>query len=724
MKHNLLKQIPILKLSLLSTLLLIYFSANSQNESVSDSLINQLDQVETDQEKLTLYQEIVKHFIRKDSAKATQYAQEGIALAAESGFENSIVDINYELAKHYMYHYQHTQADSLYGLIISASDKTGYGKGKGYLGRGTILYRQSNYQKAISMLKMAKTAFSEVENQQGSLSCSNQIGGAYYRLGLYDSAIFHYNEVLSIGQANNNNRAMGAAQSNLGLIYAKQGKYKEALQMHLSSLDNYKAAKWERPIIIANINIGMSYFDQEDYETSLIYLTDALQGAENIQAKETISTVLANIGDVHQRLKKYPEAIEYYKKSLKVSFEIGEELGANITHNTIGKTYFLMKDYEQARNYLSKALEAANRLNAITLKSQTLIPLGRVEYALGNLKKAESMLTEGVELARKNQMLGTLADGLKTLSQVYESNSQYDQSLQFFKQYHTIYDSILGENKSKEIADLQVQHETEKKEQEIESLNQQTAIQSLELRESNLYLTIMGIILVILALLSFILYLYNQKKRLALEQNAQNIEQRLLRSQMNPHFIFNAMTAVQRQITDGNTAYAEEYLTKFSRLIRQVLENSRAEFIPLDQEIEMLENYLKLHQASSKFPFQYEIIVGPEIDAEDLNIPPMFAQPFVENAIEHGVKHLGANGKVRLEFKLKDDVFVLSVADNGSGIERQKETTYKTHKSLAIQITKERIDILKKQMKRDIEFVVNQLDPGTEVIFNLPFKYS
>ena len=293
----------------------MYFSANCQNKSVSDSLINQLNQIEADEEKLTVYQEIVKHFVRKDSARAIHYAREGIAFAAESGFENSIVDLNYELAKLYMYHYQHTQADSLYSLVISASEKTGYGKGKGYLGRGTILYRQSNYQKAISMLKKAKIAFTDAENQQGSLSCSNQIGSAYYRLGLHDSAIFHYNEVLSIGQASNNNRAMGAAQSNLGLIYTRQGKYKEALQMHLNSLDNYKVAKWERPTIIANINIGMSYFDQDDYETALKYLKDALQGAESIQAKETISTVLANIGDVHQRLSKYPKAIEYYKKS-------------------------------------------------------------------------------------------------------------------------------------------------------------------------------------------------------------------------------------------------------------------------------------------------------------------------------------------------------------------------------------------------------------------------
>ncbi|OJJ22074.1 hypothetical protein BKI52_08525 [marine bacterium AO1-C] len=235
--------------------------------------------------------------------------------------------------------------------------------------------------------------------------------------------------------------------------------------------------------------------------------------------------------------------------------------------------------------------------------------------------------------------------------------------------------------------------------------------------------------LLVLALITTIAFFrvraYQRKMRLENAFNKAALES--LQLQMNPHFIFNAMGAIQHYIVTNDSKNASIYLAKFSRLMRAVLENSRQEYICLDEEIDMLENYLVLQNLRHEGSFEYQVTIDDQLDPEMITIPPMFAQPFIENAIEHGIAHLKENGLITIDFSLQQDVIVLKITDNGRGIEdslRAKAAQTKEHRSLATIITKERIALYQQSLKKNITFKVKSLDQGTQVIFHLPYQQT
>lgn len=261
--------------------------------------------------------------------------------------------------------------------------------------------------------------------------------------------------------------------------------------------------------------------------------------------------------------------------------------------------------------------------------------------------------------------------------------------------------------------------DSEKKEAQIESLSQKSAIQSLEIKQKNQGI-IIGLIVILFVLLT-IYFIYKQQE--TKKQQAQTeLEQHFLRSQLNPHFISNALVAVQNLMLKNESESAALYLTKFSKLMREVLENSRKEFIPVEEEISMLKNYLDIHKLRLG-TFDFSIEVDKDIDIELDTIPPMFVQPFLENAIEHGVSNI-RNGQIELQF-LKDNNYIsIAIKDNGAGLVWK---TIEGHNSLPSTIIKEKMDLFNKSLKRKIQLIINTIKDenglieGTLVELKVPF---
>jgi LytS/YehU family sensor histidine kinase len=209
------------------------------------------------------------------------------------------------------------------------------------------------------------------------------------------------------------------------------------------------------------------------------------------------------------------------------------------------------------------------------------------------------------------------------------------------------------------------------------------------------------------------------------------MEQKLLRSQLNPHFIFNSITSIQDFVLKKETGEADHYLSSFSMLIRHVLENSRADYVPVKKEIKTIENYLELQHLRFPELFDYEIKVDPDIDPEEMAIPPMLAQPFIENAVEHGIKHKKSRGKIQVIFRIHDKTIILEILDDGVGRKKAMDIEkgqMKTHKSLSTEITHERIKAMNKRVKHKIFFEINDLKNeigeacGTKILFRIPYK--
>jgi LytS/YehU family sensor histidine kinase len=273
---------------------------------------------------------------------------------------------------------------------------------------------------------------------------------------------------------------------------------------------------------------------------------------------------------------------------------------------------------------------------------------------------------------------------------------------------------------------LIAEDEAEKQAQKLRDLEQSNELNKLKLsRTRNIFIvTGAGILLV-----SIILLLLFQRRKLKAEQRSVMMEQRLLRAQMNPHFIFNSLASIQNFVINENSGQATVYLSRFSQLVRNILDNSTEEYVLLEKEISTIENYLELQKIRYSGKFDSSITVDENIDLENMLIPPMLAQPFIENAIEHGIRYKLTPGHIQVRFRLKGGLIRVEVEDDGVGRDKAHEIEAKQkirHRSMAISITRDRLDILNKKLKNKIRVEIIDLKDvsgqpcGTRVEFGIP----
>jgi LytS/YehU family sensor histidine kinase len=225
-----------------------------------------------------------------------------------------------------------------------------------------------------------------------------------------------------------------------------------------------------------------------------------------------------------------------------------------------------------------------------------------------------------------------------------------------------------------------------------------------------------------------------KEKQIAdIKQKASELEMQALRAQMNPHFIFNSLNSINRFILQNNREKASEYLTKFSKLVRMILQNSQASLIPLEVELEALGLYLDLEEVRFDHRFGYKISYPKDLDIDVLKVPPLIIQPYAENAIWHGLMHKESKGHLDVEVTEENDHLYLRIADDGIGRKAAVELASKSatkHKSMGLKITADRITMLQSSNGNESAVKFNDLmNPdgtaaGTEVVIKMPLIYE
>jgi LytS/YehU family sensor histidine kinase len=298
-------------------------------------------------------------------------------------------------------------------------------------------------------------------------------------------------------------------------------------------------------------------------------------------------------------------------------------------------------------------------------------------------------------------------------------------------EYHLLADEI-GQEFFKDdyrntIAAMEADSENEKVQNQIAVLEKDMQLN--EIRAGQARNTMIGIGILFLVMVSMGLMFLRQNK-LKNEFKSNILEQKLLRIQMNPHFMFNALSNIHNLLVQDRTEKASDYLVSFSQLLRNSLESSREDHILLEEEINILRNYLELQQLRYDNKFDFSIETDPDVDTENAIIPPMLIQPFIENAIEHGIKHKEGKGHIITRFKLVKNRLVCEVEDDGIGRQQAWETEYslkKEHKSLATEIIMDRIKILNTKFRQKINLsIIDKLSDteqplGTLVRLELPY---
>lgn len=451
----------------------------------------------------------------------------------------------------------------------------------------------------------------------------------------------------------------------------------------------------------------------------------------------------------------FHRAIQYYepKNSLKDKYMLIQG------YHGIGTLFQKTNQFDSAQNYYLLALDRADEMTAVFAKTYIYTSLGSLNLETGDVNQAIKHLNAAVENALIVDSLGVayldnkyahapahawdvgiklmaprmlrnfvknyLLNAYGLLSVIYEKQGVLDKSIYFLKKKHEIERALSEISKSKDLMGLQIAYETESKNQQIILLSQENELNVFRVRQSK-YLLFGLAGLVILIIVFFVLYF--RQNKLKAEQHTILLEQKLLRSQMNPHFIFNALSNISNLIDKNDNATASRYLTKFSRLVRHILESTSSDYIELDQEISNLENYLALQKLRFIEKFDYKIHVDDEIDAEAIEIPPMMIQPFVENAIEHGIKPKETKGHVDISIKMTENQLVCVVDDDGIGRREASKMQSKTHRSMATSITLERLKNLNRKLRQKISLEIIDLKTetnaslGTRVVIGLPFK--
>ncbi|GAA4275786.1 histidine kinase [Aquimarina mytili] len=215
-----------------------------------------------------------------------------------------------------------------------------------------------------------------------------------------------------------------------------------------------------------------------------------------------------------------------------------------------------------------------------------------------------------------------------------------------------------------------------------------------------------------------------ERKRLEMKNHLLSLEQKALRLQMNPHFIFNALNGIKAMGT-SNPQRMNNTINTFATLLRETLDNSRKDYITLDQEIQTLKHYIEIEQLMASKPFTYNIAIDTEFDPEEILIPPMLIQPFVENAVRHGILKGSRAGELKVQFHTTEEFLHCTVLDNGQGIfESQKAKTNTDHQSMALTVTRERLESISGKDSLTIEEIKTNGNTvaGTQIAFKIPLQ--
>lgn len=400
-------------------------------------------------------------------------------------------------------------------------------------------------------------------------------------------------------------------------------------------------------------------------------------------------------GNIPMALQKFNSAIVEFEKTNDIN-------NIQKTYQLLASLLILQKKYDKALLFLNKSQEMLLRLNEYSESILLLRKKAKIYELKGDKNTAYYLLNQYVA-AKDSVQLADVQSHLLFLQQ---------------------------QNKSDERERLITMQSDSLKMQQKEKVFTNTQLENIKLKNNLKTYIIIGFLGLILSGGVVVFFKWNQNL-IQQRQREAEMNQTLLRTQMNPHFVFNAMAVIQSYIYDNDTKNSTKFLVNFSKLMRLILENSSKEFIPMQIEQEILEKYLSVQKLRFEDRFNFDIFVDEKILEEGIMIPPMITQPFIENAIEHGQLHLREDGKISLSFsKLTDRMLEIKVTDNGIGREKAAEfsSKRKTHKSMAIGITKDRIENLNKKYKTDGKLVFEDLDfqnkIGTAVTITIPFSQN
>ncbi len=518
-------------------------------------------------------------------------------------------------------------------------------------------------------------------------------------------ALAYNEEAYAIALEENDKRGLLGSYMNWARYYCYlRNDAAKALDYCFKGLRLAEELKDERCENILMMTAGTCYFAAGQHKKALQMHLKCLDFARKTGNPEAIVFSLSDVGSDYHGMNNYPKASEYYLECKKYLREVITSSMICEILTTISSGHFGLSQYDSAYRYARLAVEAAKQMKNPRAIGSALVTLEAISLAKGDYAQAEKIIREALEEIRPIQaplLTVLLTDNLE---EACRKQGDYKGALEAYKLHMSLKDSLSNDDKRKQLLEMEFNYNLEKKDNENRLL-------ALQLKQSRYVFALIGLLALFIGAGA---YLFYRHKKLRAEQESDRLSQKLLRLQMNPHFIFNSLQAIQSFITSNDIRESVRYLGSFSAVTRHVLENSRNESIPLDKEIDLLRNYLDLQKLRFSGRFDYEIEVEEALGAFQIHIPPMLLQPFIENAVEHGMHDIEEGGSIKICYKLEDDIFVMEISDNGYGMSAMKDR-HRPHRSLALAITRERIALMNKREKVKTTFNLTDAYPQADI---------
>ncbi|MDO6810195.1 tetratricopeptide repeat protein [Zobellia galactanivorans] len=688
---------PLPRIKVLTVLLLLsLFGVHAQRPKIDSLSLLLKGHLKQDTLRLNILNELAYTYYSVDPAAGIARSTEAIELGHKLQNHPGIATAYAYQGHNYSALGQDSLALASYDKAMEVRRRMGDLQGLARLiyNKGLVYFNESDYARANDNNRRAYEVFEKAKDSFLMAKMLNSIGINHMYLSQYPEALKSYLDAKRIYEdlGLTEDRQYASILSNIGLLYARLEKFGLAEEFQKKALLFFEKNDFQEGVANALTNLGRVYNDTGNSEKAIESYKQAHDIMEKNKNERGVASALTNMGIAYSEIGQYAEAVPYFEKTQKIYEKLKNTNNLAIVHRYLGDCYALgaHKNLKRAEENYQASFQYAKGAGSVNLQFNALEQLASLQSEMGNYKGAYKNKTEAVVLR----------------------------------------DSFASVEKKEEIALLEAEYEYEKEKSALQTAHEKKqAVSKMEMERQELMiggLTIGASLIVVFLVVAFQLYkkrekVLSEKKISEFKTRVAETELKALRSQMNPHFIFNAMNSISDYMAKNDLETANGFLVKFSKLIRAILESSEKKWISLEEDLELMELYLQIEALRLKDKFGYSFHIGEQVDVGNTMVPPLILQPFIENSIWHGMAPKETIGQIDVSIKCQDRFLVCTVDDDGVG--RQKNVaTHNGKTSMGLKITKNRLDIINQLKKENGSIRVFDKKEGVRVELKLPLE--
>lgn len=510
----------------------------------------------------------------------------------------------------------------------------------------------------------------------------------------------YYSMVSRLSDSLNFTYGKALGNINLGILLSSSGNLQSSTEANIKAFEQAKECNEPRIESVALNNIGDNFASLKDYDKCRQYTLQAVDINMQLKAWHGVAVNYELLHRCDLEEGRYADAKANLDKGMPYAMLDDDNYILSQYYLGYGKLHAIYNRTDSANFYFNKAMVCARQKP--DLRNEFQVYVAEAKY-LKHIPEREkiSLLFKAMKLAEQTRYQEGIANDAELLSTAYDHLNNKDSSLFYYRKYRSSSDSLFSENNQRRMMVNETEWKIKNKELENENLKQLTVAQKRQIAFSNILLFLIGLGFLLGIFVAFLLYKsFQAKKSKDVSQYKQKIaetEMQALQAQMNPHFFFNSLNSIENFIMQNEKKLASDYLNKFARFIRSILDSSNNDLIDVNKDIQTLQLYIDLEQLRFNNKFTYHCEVDPRLQGGEYNVPALLVQPFLENAINHGIGPSDRSDlKICLKVSLNNNMIHYIIEDNGIGREQSRiynEMNKPFHKSVGMKLTQDRINI-------------------------------